>query len=87
MGSLERSRGVKMISDFKGKNLRVYIDYEEKTVPALSYIKAKTVALRNFGYTNLTEETVMKQILAILNKEKLDVIGLFMEGEVLWIEE
>jgi hypothetical protein len=62
--------------------INVNIDGHRATVAAAHYIKAKTKQLREFGYPTLTEETVETQLRKILAKQELDVIGMFMEGEI-----
>ena len=52
------------------------------TVTKEKYIKAKTKDLREFGYTNLTEEEVRVQLEKILKGEELDIIGMFMEKDI-----
>lgn len=63
--------------------IRITLDGETRSVYAEDYIKAKTKQLQEFGYTNLTEETVRKQLTKVLAKDKnLDVIGGFIKEEV-----
>lgn len=66
-----------------GRRLRLSVDGKDLECLASYYIQAKTKQLREFGYTDLSEKNVMQQLLALLNKEELTVIGMFMEGEVL----
>ena len=53
-----------------------------RIVAKKDYITAKTKALKEFGYTNLTEKEVAEQLDKILKGEKLSVIGMFMEGDI-----
>ncbi len=47
-----------------------------------NYIKLKTKALKEFGYTNLTENEVAEQVEKILKKEDdLSVIGMFCKDD------
>lgn len=46
------------------------------------YIRAKTGDLREFGYNDLTEEDVSAQLEAILAGEQLDIIGKFIEKDI-----
>ncbi len=46
------------------------------------YVTAKTRDLRKFGYSTLTEDEVRGQLIAVLNGEKLSVIGMFIEGDI-----
>lgn len=46
------------------------------------YIRQKTRDLRDFGYPNLTEDEVREQLEKVLKGEKLNVIGMFIEGDV-----
>lgn len=58
-------------------------EYETKEVSKKDFIKAKTADLRNFGYADLTEDQVGKQLeIALSGEGKLDVIGLFIEGDL-----
>lgn len=54
----------------------------EGLINTQAYVKAKTRDLQKFGYSDLTEDTVRDQVIAILNGEKLTVIGMFMEGDI-----
>lgn len=54
----------------------------KKRVSRADYVRAKTRQLREFGYSNLTEDEVNTQITAILDGKLLDVIGMFMKDEV-----
>ncbi len=64
---------------------RILIDVEGSmaNVPRKAYVTAKTKQLRAFGYPDLTEKSVDDQITAILEGKELDVIGMFMEREVI----
>lgn len=53
-----------------------------RTVYKEDYIKAKTKDMIEFGYSDLTEETVRKQLENILSGKELDVIGMFMEDDI-----
>jgi hypothetical protein len=47
-----------------------------------NYIKLKTKDLKEFGYTNLTENEVAEQVEKILKKEDdLSVIGMFCKDD------
>lgn len=46
------------------------------------YVKAKTKALREFGYTSLTEAEVLKQLVRIKKGKPLTVIGEFMKPDL-----
>lgn len=67
--------------------LWVSIDGHKKHVATAAYVGAKCNQLREFGYANLTEETVREQLLALINGKKLGegltVIGGFMQDEIL----
>lgn len=63
--------------------IKIKIDDEEKIVDKKDYIKAKHKQLKEFGYTSLTEDEVAKQLEKVILKEKLNVIGMWMENEVL----
>ena len=63
--------------------IRIEVNDETKSVYAEDYIKAKTKQLREFGYSNLLENTVREQLAKVLAKDKnLDVIGMFIKEEV-----
>jgi len=64
------------------ENINVNIDGRKGVVSSCHYIKAKTKQLREFGYSTLTEDEVKVQLCKLLNNEELDVIGMFMEDEV-----
>ena len=51
------------------------------------YIKAKTKDLIDFGYSDLTEETVAEQLEKALKGESLDVIGMFIKSDLYDREE
>lgn len=60
----------------------------EMTVTRSSYVKSKTKQLRDFGYSDLTNQEVEEQIDAVLQKKPfgkdgLTIIGMMMEKEVL----
>jgi hypothetical protein len=53
-----------------------------RVVARKDYIFAKTKALQEYGYTELTEKEVADQLDKILKSEELSVIGLFMEDDI-----
>ena len=55
---------------------------DEGKILTTQYVRAKTRDLRKFGYNDLTEDVVREQIAAILAGEKLSVIGMFIEGDI-----
>ena len=64
------------------KEIQIEVDDTKGMVDTDKYVKAKTGDLREFGYTDLTEDTVRKQLLKILNNEELDIVGMFMEKDI-----
>ncbi len=62
--------------------IKIKLDSGNRTVSKAAYIKAKTGDLRNFGYDTLTESEVADQLEKILNGEELNVIGMFMENDI-----
>ena len=56
--------------------------YEPVEVMSGNYVKAKTKALREFGYTDLTEIEVTEQLQKILANEELNIIGMFIEKDI-----
>lgn len=64
-------------------DLKVNLNGKTVTVSRSAYVKAKTAQLREFGYSDLSESAVSEQIDKILAGQKLDVIGMFMQGEVI----
>ena len=65
------------------RRLTLKVEGRDINVPRVKYVQAKCKQLREFGYTNLTEKEVDSQIDCILQKKPLDVIGKFMEDEVI----
>jgi hypothetical protein len=53
-----------------------------RVVSKKDYITAKTKALKEFGYTSLTEKEVSEQLDKILKGEELSVIGMFMKDDI-----
>lgn len=45
------------------------------------YVEAKTKDLQDFGYNNLTTQEVDEQLEKVIRKQKLNVIGKFIEGD------
>lgn len=62
--------------------IKVDLDGKILTVTKEQYIKAKTKDLREFGYVNLTEEDVSNQVENVINGEELNVIGMFIEKDI-----
>ena len=62
----------------------IWIDVEgrHKLVLTSDYIKAKTAQLKEFGYSDLTEQTVEGQLKLILSGKPLNVIGKFIEDDI-----
>lgn len=60
----------------------INVEGHNKLVIASDYIKAKTAQLKEFGYSNLTEETVEEQLQLIFENKPLSVIGKFMEDDI-----
>jgi hypothetical protein len=53
------------------------------TIASTEYVKLKTKQLREFGYTDLTEDTVATELAKVLDSgEGLTVIGYFINDEV-----
>ena len=65
------------------KEIQIGTDDKIGMVDTDKYIKAKTGDLREFGYDNLTEDSVREQLLKILNNEELDIVGMFMEKDII----
>lgn len=60
----------------------VTIDYKRFEVPKKRYIQAKTKDLINFGYPDLTEATIEKELENLLAGGKwTDVVGGFIEAD------
>lgn len=55
---------------------------EPTKVETSKYVKRKCGDLKNFGYANLTEETVSEQLQYILEDKPLSVIGMLMEKDI-----
>ncbi len=62
--------------------IKIDLDGKIVTVSKQDYIKAKTGDLRNYGYETLTEEEVSMQLDRILKGEELNVIGMFIEKDI-----
>lgn len=67
-------------------NVQLEDDEHPKTVNRAHYVKAKTRALREFGYSNLTEGAVNEQLQAVLDggslrTGELDIIGSFIAND------
>lgn len=65
------------------EELHVNLNGKEGYVTTNQYVVARTKDLREFGYNTLTQKEVEDQVLKILNGEKLNVIGMFMENEII----
>lgn len=63
--------------------ITILIDGQKKVVNKAAYIRAKTRQLREFGYSSLTTQDVREQLDKHLAGEELDVIGMFLQDEVL----
>jgi hypothetical protein len=55
---------------------------ETMVVEKAKYVRAQTRALQEYGYSDLTEAHVSGQIDKALKGEKLDVIGMFIEKDL-----
>lgn len=68
------------------ESLLVALEGRKGTVDRAQYVRAKTGQLREFGYTDLTEDEVNEQIDALLAKKQLGagltVIGALMKDEI-----
>jgi len=64
------------------EKITILRDEEEVVVDTYKYIYAKTKDLQEFGYSQLTGDTVKEQLEKILNGEKLSVIGQFMKDDI-----
>lgn len=62
--------------------IKIDLDGQIVTVEKEKYIAAKTKDLRAFGYSNLTNDEVRIQLEKILKGEPLDIIGMFMEKDI-----
>jgi hypothetical protein len=70
------------------KYITIKINYEPVKVQVGDYVEAKTKDLIAFGYSTLTEESVLNSVRRILNKEKLvDVIDHFVKDDIILEEE
>lgn len=62
--------------------ISVEIDGKNLSVDRARYALAKLKQLREFGYEDLTLETVQSEISAVIAGDKLTVIGMFMKDEI-----
>jgi hypothetical protein len=70
------------------KNMKISLNGKTIEVNIGDYVEAKTKDLIAFGYSTLTEESVLNSVRRILNKEKLvDVIDRFVEDDIVLEEE
>lgn len=70
------------------KNMKIKLDDRTVEVNIGDYVEAKTKDLIAFGYSTLTEESVLKSVRRILNKEKLvDVIDHFVKDDIVLEEK
>lgn len=71
---------MKKIPDF----ITIEVNYELRTVSTKDYIKLKAKQLREFGYADLTEETVKDAVIKSVNKEPVsDVIHSFVSRDII----
>jgi hypothetical protein len=64
------------------QTIKINLNDKIVEVARRDYVTAKTKDLREFGYPNLTEAEVDEQISAILTQQKLSVIGMFMQDDI-----
>ncbi len=76
--NLERVHNMKKLPE----EIHIKVDDKEGMVSTAKYVKAKMGDLKEFGYLRVTEEEVKVQLLKILNGEELDIIGMFMESDI-----
>ncbi len=69
----------------KKQFLKLHVNGQIGQAERAAYVTAKTKQLIEFGYAKLTEQQVNDQITAIIDKQPLNVIGMFMEKEVLGV--
>jgi hypothetical protein len=62
--------------------ITLQIDGAEFNVKLCDYVPRKLKALREFGYDDLTYKEVEQQAIAVAKGEKLNVIGMIMQGEI-----
>lgn len=66
----------------KDNQIKIDLDGRKITVDKDVYITAKTKDLREFGYEKLSESEVEEQLNRVLNGEELNVIGMFIEKDI-----
>lgn len=68
------------------KTLIIKVNGRHRRVSREDYVRAKTKALREFGYATLTEEETERQVQAVLDMKELtkglDVIGHIMKDDI-----
>lgn len=64
------------------ETIKVCIDGKKMTVPKKQYIKAKTKSLKEFGYTNLTEDETAKALEEAISGNAKSVISMFIESDL-----
>lgn len=72
-------------SDLEKRKIKIRREDRDEPfeVYVIDYVKAKGDDLRLFGYTTLTNETVLNVVEKILNREEVkDVISLFIKDDI-----
>jgi hypothetical protein len=67
----------------KDKYIEIIHDGETKAGLLKDYVTAKTKDLKEWGYGSITEEEVLNQVNKVLKSEKLSVIGLFIQKDII----
>lgn len=62
--------------------IKIDLDGRRLTVDKDIYVTAKTKDLREFGYGNLSESEVEFQLEQVLKGGELNVIGMFIEKDI-----
>ena len=71
------------IAALKGEEAETLTMKDGRRVGKSDYITAKTKDLQEYGYSTLTETEVRFQLNQVLKEERLNVIGSFIESDIL----
>lgn len=69
-------------SKLPAETVKLSIDGQQLDVPKIAYIKSKTIQLKEFGYSSLTEKDVSDALEKALAGNAKDVISMFIESDL-----
>jgi len=62
--------------------IKIDLDGRIVNVDKEQYISAKTKDLKEYGYESLTRQDVANQLEKVIKGEELDIIGMFIEKDI-----